>query len=76
VIQDDIKNYVKALTVCGVNKGAKLSVGVVGIAGEAGIDVEKIVNAVAVIGAALKRNVLENRTDPDGARSQLFDVGS
>ena len=75
MVQDDVENDVEAEIVGGVNQGAKFVVGIVGIAGEAGIDVEKIVNAIAVIRAALKRNILENRTQPDGACAELLDIG-
>ncbi len=55
VVQDDVKDDVEAEIVGGVDQGAKLIVGIVGIAGEAGIDVQKIVNAVSVIRSRLKR---------------------
>ena len=55
VVQHDVKDDVETEIVSGIDQRAKLIVGIVGIAGEAGIDVQKIVNAVSVIRARLKR---------------------
>ena len=74
VVQHDVKDDVQAKLVGGIYQGAEFIVGIVGIAGEAGIDVQKIVNAVTVIRALLKGYVLENRTQPDGACAELLDV--
>jgi len=62
VVQDDVQNDVEAEIVGGVYQAAKLIVRMVGVAGEAGINAQEIVNAITVISAALKGNILENRT--------------
>jgi hypothetical protein len=75
VVQHDVKDDVETELVSGIDQRAELIVGIVGITGEAGIDVQKIVNAVSVIRSRLKRTILENRTQPDGACAELLDVG-
>ncbi len=61
MVQNDIEDDVETEMVGGIDQAAKLIVRMAGVPGEAGIDVQKIVNAITVISASFESNILKNR---------------
>src|SRR6266699_484502 len=74
VIEDDIEYDVDAKGMSGVDQRTQFLVRYFWTRGEAWLDVQKILNAVAVIGALKILAVFENRGEPDGSDSQFFEV--
>ena len=74
VVEDNIKNHVKPGLMGGIHQRAQFVVGVGRLGREKRLRPEKIVDAVAVIAAAVKRKVLQHRAEPDGAGSQALDI--
>jgi hypothetical protein len=75
MVQNDIEDDEQVLLVGRVHEFAQFDVGGGGIIGETRLRADEVVNAVTVIGAGIKRKILENRTEPDGSSAQLPDVG-
>src|SRR6266516_937087 len=75
VVQDDIEDDVQAGLMSSINQITKFIVGPFGVIGKPRLGAKKIVDAVAVVSALLRLEILKHRTEPDGAGAQTFYIG-
>ena len=59
----------------GFDKLPQFIVGARGVVGESRLRSQKVVDAVTVIGALVKWQILKHRAKPDRASPKIFDVG-
>jgi hypothetical protein len=75
MVQHDVENDIQALPMCGIDEGAQFVVRGGRIVGEPGFGMEKVMDAVPVIGLTCDRQVLQHRAEPDRAGAEHLDVG-
>jgi hypothetical protein len=68
MVQDDVQNHSDPMVVRSGNEATQIFT-----SAEAGLDVEEILYAVAVVGVA-RRKLLEDRTDPDGRDAETREI--
>ena|SRR5438552_10960587 len=74
VIQDDVEYDMEADGVSSVDQRTQFIVCLEGICCESRLSTKEIVDSVPVIAAVVKTQVLQNRTEPNGACSKILYV--
>ena len=74
VVQNDVEYDKKILLVGGIDKLPQFIVGARGVVGESRLRSQKVVDAVTVIGALVKWQILKHRAKPDRASPKLLDI--
>ena len=75
MVQHDVEHDVKARGVRRVDQIAQFVIGAVGMLREARLGAQKVMNAVAVVTAVFAGQVPERRAHPDGAGTELLEIG-
>jgi hypothetical protein len=74
VVEDDIHDHVHAAGVRLVDQAPQFAVWIGSVGCKAGVDAQEMLDAVAVVGAVLFGAVLQDRTEPDGADAEPFEI--
>ena len=74
VVQNDVEYDKKILLVGGFDKLPQFIVGARGVVGESRLRSQEVVDAITVIGALVKWQILKHRAKPDRASPKLLDI--
>src|SRR5215471_17200131 len=74
VVENDVEYYEQVQMMRRIHQLPQFVVGEQRILRESRFRGDEVVNAITVVGIRIKLKVLQNRAEPNGARSQLLDV--